>query len=334
MVGVRRPTLRDVAERAGVSRTTASYALAGRSVEMRISAETAGRVVAAATELGFRPDRTAQSLRTRRTRTIGLISDYVAYGEFAGRMLAGASAASRARDHLVVIGESEGDPELERRIIEELLERGVDALIYATLACRQITAPETLQNVPSVLLNCFDPDAALPAVIPDDEAGGRSAARIVLAAGTAERTLIVGTEHDGITVAGERRIAGIRAEFAAASIGVFGHLDCAWDVADAYRAVSLALREPVAPTALICLNDRVAMGAYEALEAVGLHPRRDIAVVAFDGSNLARWLRPPVTSVAIPFDELGAIAVSLLLEPRTEAQVVEVPMPIAEGASV
>nr|WP_296665181.1 LacI family DNA-binding transcriptional regulator [Demequina sp.] len=330
-----RPTLRDVALRAGVSRTTASYALAGRATEMRISDETADRVLRAAAELGFSPNRTAQSLRTRRSHTIGLISDYVAYGEFAGRMLAGASAAARARGTLVLIGETEGDASLEQQLIEEMLVRGVDGLVYATLACRRITVPEALRGTPAVLLNCFDASASLPAVVPDEVEGGRRIARIVLDAQVDERTVIVGNAEDPTAIAGERRIAGIHAEFAQASRRVSGHIQSRWEVGAAFDEVSRALADGPLPTALICLNDRIAMGAYEALEAAGLRVPHDVSVVAFDGSNLAQWLRPSVTSVGIPFEQLGALAVDLLLGSADwPGHAITLPMPVIAGASV
>ncbi len=81
---------------------------------------------------------------------------------------------------------------------------------------------------------------------------------------------------------------------------------------------------------MVCLNDRVAMGTYQALATNGLDVPRDVAVVSFDGSELATWLRPAVTSVALPFAELGERAVQVLLDPRPSAgEVVRVPMGVA-----
>jgi LacI family transcriptional regulator len=99
--------------------------------------------------------------------------------------------------------------------------------------------------------------------------------------------------------------------------------------------VHLWLMSGVKPTALVCLNDRVAMGTYQALAVNGLDVPRDVAVLSFDGSELAGWLRPPVTSVALPFAELGERAVRLLLEPQgPPGEVVRVPMGVAEGRSL
>ena len=99
--------------RAGVSTTTASYILNGRSAEMRIAPATEERVRNAATELAYRPNPSARNLRTSTTRTVGLIGDMVAGGPFAGQMIIGATTAARPLDHTVLIGESDGDPDLE-----------------------------------------------------------------------------------------------------------------------------------------------------------------------------------------------------------------------------
>ena len=146
MTAPRKVTLSDVASRAGVSATTASYILNNRTAEMRISADAAERVRRAAIELAYRPNRSARSLRTAKTKTIGLISDSVASGQFSSQMLTGASAASRDCDHLLVIGETEGDAMLEDQLIDEMLDRQVDGIVYATLVATNVSVPARLHD--------------------------------------------------------------------------------------------------------------------------------------------------------------------------------------------
>ncbi len=141
----RTATLRDVATSAGVSRTTASYILNGRADEMRIASATVARVRAVVAELDYRPNRTARSLRTRRTATVGLISDQIAGQQYGSSMLTGASEAAREMQHVVVMGESGGDPELERLLIEEMRERDVDGVVFATRTARTVRLPEAFK---------------------------------------------------------------------------------------------------------------------------------------------------------------------------------------------
>lgn len=329
----RRCTLSDVAARAGVSRTTASYILNGRSDQMRIAAETQHRVHRAAEELGYRPNRAARSLRTSSTGLIGLISDHLAAGRYAGRMLHGASGTAHDLDHLLVVADTGGDPQRQRLLIDELIERQVDGIVFATVAHRRVTVPDRLTEVPTVLLNCVDPQAGAPTVVPDEERGGRDAVRTLLDAGLGDIHL-VGLDPEPTTLAGPHRLAGIEDELAAAGLTLGGIVDCDWRVRDARAAVGDWVDAGGRAEGLICLNDRIAFGTYQALAERGLEVPRDVSVVSFDGSELAGWLQPAVTSMALPFEAMGELAVRLLMDRSTGSEEHRVPMTLTPGGSV
>lgn len=328
-----RVTLSDVAREAGVSSTTASYILNGRAETMRIRKETQERVQAVAARLGYRPDRNARSLRTSSTAAIGVITDYVASGMFSSKMLAGANAAARALDHVLVIGETDGDPAVTRMLLEDMLARRVDGLVYVTRTTLEVALPAELPAHRVVALNCVDPSRPVPAVLPDERAGGRAAAGVLLAAGVAHDVVVVGVDPTPDALAGPLRVAGLRERLSEDGVDVVATLDCDWRVADAHDAVSAHLASGARPRALVCLNDRIAMGAYQALAAHGLRIPDDVAVVSFDGSELAGWLRPQVVSIGLPFVEMGAQAVSLLFADAPPARTL-VPMPVHQGGSV
>lgn len=329
----RNATLRDVASSAGVSRTTASYILNGRAEEMRIAPATVEKVRAAVVHLGYRPNRSARSLRTRRTATVGLISDQIAGEQYGSSMLTGASLAARELDHLVVMGESGGDPELERLLIDEMLEREVDGVVYATRTARTIHLPEGLRGVRSVLLNCEDPHELLPSVVPDDEGGGRAAVTALLDAGIRD-VWVVGEDPTPEATAGPRRKAGIDAELAEHGLEVAGVVVCDWSVTEGFDAASAWLASGGRAGGLVCMNDRLAMGVYQALAEAGLRVPDDVSVVSFDGSALAGWLRPVLTSVELPFTALGALAVRRLLDADDHGGTDSVPMVVRRGGSV
>ena len=335
MDSARKPTLSDVAQRAGVSSATASYILNDRSTQMRIAAETQERVRRAAVELGYRPNPAARSLRTASTRTVGMISDFVAGGHFASQMITGASNAARALDHVIVVGESGGDPELESMLIEEMLDRRVDGILYATVATKEIRIPAVLQRQRTVLLNCVDRSAAVSAVVPDEYQGGRSAAEAVLAGDVCGEIHVVGEEPTAGVTARWLRMDGLRDGLRAGGAQVAGEIGCDWAVQPAYDAVEEFLASGARPGALVCLNDRIAMGAYQALADHGLTIPDDVSVVSFDGSDLAGWLRPELTSVVLPYADLGTRSVQMLLQPGPlAAGVLRLPMPMSHGASV
>ena len=169
--------------------------------------------------------------------------------------------------------------------------------------------------------------------MPDDEGGGRAAAAVLLAAGVQD-VVVVGEDPTLEATAGPRRMAGIRAELATRGIEVADHVACDWSVPEGFEATRRWLAGGGRAAGLICMNDRLAMGAYQALAEAGLRVPDDVSVVSFDGSSLADWLRPAVTSVELPFAELGALAVRRLLDPEDRGGVVSVPMAVRHGGSV
>lgn len=330
-----RPTLIQVAQRAGVSRSTASFVLAGRHVDMRISEDARQRVLRAAQELDYRPNLMARSLRTKVTKTIALVSDTIASDPYAGRAIHGSLAAAVAHGHLLFIGETEGDPVMEEKLISDLLDRQVDAFVYASMSTRYVRLPKLLRGRKVALLNCLT-RAATPAqhtVIPDEVAAGWSAARVILEAGHRDGIHLVGRLTEQV-FAGRERVAGLREGLGQAKARLAGTIDCDWWPEPAYEAVHAALTGGLRPRVLICLNDRIALGAYQALGEAGLTVPDDVSVLSFDDSDLAAWLRPQLTSIALPHYQMGWQAVELLLSPDAEPAVVRVPMTVRSRASV
>lgn len=329
---LRRPTLTDVAKRAAVSPSAASFVLTGRE-DMRISEQARQRVLRAAHELGYRPNLTARSLRTSVTRTVALVSDTIATDQYAGMIVHGALAAAMEEEHLLLLAETGGDREAESRLVEHFLARQVDGFLYASMHTRELTVPPALAGQRVVLVNCSDPASRLPAVIPDELAAGAEAARVLLDAGHVDGIHLVGerAEH---TIAGRERVAGLDAALAGEGVRLEGQIACAWWPEAAYEAVGRFLAAGGRPGALVCLNDRLALGAYQALGDAGLRVPQDVSVVSFDDSELATWLWPALTSVGLPHRLLGRRGVELLLKEPEATGVERAPMPVRERASV
>jgi LacI family transcriptional regulator len=313
-----RATLLQVAQRAGVSRTTASFVLTGRHLDMRISEDARERVLRAANELDYRPNLMARGLRTKKTSTIALVSDTIASDQYAGQAIHGSLAAAIARGHLLFVGETGCDAKVEDRLIGDFLDRQVDAFIYASMFTRYVRVPRLLRGRPVVLLNCLTRatrgNDVPPAVVPDELTAGRSAAEVLVEAGHRDGIHVVGDLAQHV-FAGRERIAGIRAGLAEAGAQLAGNIDCAWWPEPAFEAVAEAVAAGLRPRALICLNDRIALGTYQALRAAGLDVPGDVSIISFDDSDLAAWLRPKLTSISLPHYRLGWEAVELLLGP-------------------
>ncbi|MFG2062267.1 LacI family DNA-binding transcriptional regulator [Micromonospora sp. NPDC048871] len=337
-MGHDRATLADVAKRAGLSKTAASMVLNGRE-GTRLSAQAHQRVFAAAEELGYRPNVAARSLRTRKTATIAFVSDIVATTRFAGDLIRGALDAARERDHVLLIAETQGDAAFERYAIETILDRQVDGVIYAAMATRRLSVPPAVLSGPVVLLNATSAAAELPGVLPDDEGAGVTVAETLIGYGHRDRIALIGRnrrkERDPeISLAAEARLRGIRATLAAAGVGLQVEGFCPdWLPEHGYTATRALLGRPDRPTAIICMNDRLAFGAYQALGEAGLRIPEEISVISFDDDPTASWLRPGLSTAALPHEQMGRRAVELLLDGQAPKQV-RVPMPLRRRRSV
>ncbi|MFI6575105.1 LacI family DNA-binding transcriptional regulator [Nocardiopsis sp. NPDC050513] len=334
----RRVTLAQVAEEAGVSSTTASFVLSGRT-DMRISVDAQRRVREAADRLRYRPNLTARGLRTNVTHTLGLVSDTIATSQFTGEIIQGAVDEATAHQRMLFVGETQGNLDLESRLIQELLDRQVDGFVYAVMGPRPCAPPDLLRTRPTVLLQCIADSFDVPNVMPDDVGAGREAALALMAAGHREGVYAVGAHHrserlpEGIP-AGRARMRGVEEVLDEYGVRLAGTFQCRWEPAESYEAVSSLLDSGIRPRALICANDRVAMGAYQALQGRGLRIPEDTSVVSFDDSDLAVWLRPALSSVDLPYYEMGRLAVRLLVDPDRKAGVHQVPMRMVARDSV
>jgi LacI family transcriptional regulator len=332
-----RATLADVARRAGLSKTAASMVLNGRE-GTRLSAEAHQRVFAAAEELGYRPNVAARSLRTRKTASIAFVSDIVATTRFAGGLIRGALDAARERDHVLLIAETQGDAAFEQYAIDAMLDRQVDGVIYAAMATRRLSVPPALLAGPVVLLNALSPDG-LPCVLPDDERAGRTVTAALLDKGHYDRIAVIGRNRlketdPEVSLAADARLRGINDRLGTAGTTVYREAFCQeWQPENGYSATRSVLRRSPRPTAIICMNDRLAFGAYQALADAGLSVPGDISVVSFDDDPIAAWLRPGLSTAALPHEKMGRRAVELLLDGRAAGSTV-VPMALRRRKSI
>ncbi|GAA3661587.1 LacI family transcriptional regulator [Lentzea atacamensis] len=345
-MGRTRVTLADVAAASGVSITTASLVLTGRARELRISAEAERRVRSTAQELGYRRSTVNAGPRAGRTQTIGFVSDTVASSGWTGDMVKGAVDAAYRHGFMLFVGESGGDPVVERALADAMRDRRADGVVFASMYTRTVTVPDGLYDGPAVLLNATPATrTAAPSVLPDEVQAGRSAARVLVEAGHDRDIHLIGAGPGTCDVpphgvAAAERLLGLREVFEEAGAEVAGARWCPkWTQEHGYEATADLLRER-RPKALVCLNDRLASGAYQALTEAGLSVPEDVSVIGFEDHPIASWMRPRLTTVALPHYELGVRAVKVLVDlvvrgrgarvPMTH----RVPMPVRQGGSV
>ncbi len=247
---------------------------------------------------------------------IGLVTDEIASSPFAGRLLRGAMETAWEAGHLVLTVDSGGDPAKEDAAVAELLDRRVDGIIYAAMSLRRVRVPEGLHRTHAVLANCLPEDDSLPAVVPAERAGGRTAARLFLQAGH-RRVAHVGGLSD---IASVERLRGFRDALRAEGITVPREwvVRTGGEISGGYEGGLRLLADAPAgrrPTGVFCYNDRVAAGVLHAATRLGLRVPDDLSVVGYDDQeHMSAFLAPPLTTVALPHRAMGEAAARLLLE--------------------
>jgi LacI family transcriptional regulator len=309
---LRKPRIKDVAERAGVSTTTVSYVL-NDVPAARVAADTRERVRAAAHAVGYRPNALARALRTQRTHVIGFLSDDVATQPFASGMIRGAQeAASRSGSLLLLVNTDVADG-ASHGAVDALLQRQVDGVVLATMYHRVVDVPGELASVPHVLLDCRPKTGGGAFVVPDEIGGTEAVLSELLDAGHRR----IGHVTDRLNPpAARRRRAAYRQVLQRHGIAFDSTLVVS-DRADhvgGWRATSRLLDGRRPPTAVFCFNDRMAAGAYRAAAERGLAIPADLSVVGFDDQpSVAEALWPGLTTAALPHVAMGEWAVTTLL---------------------
>jgi len=334
-----RISIKDVAQRAGVSVTTVSHVL-NETPGKRVNEDTRARVRQVAEDLGYRPNGMARSLRLQRSHILAMISDHIATTPHAGRIILGAQEAASRHGWLIMLVNSGGDPAVEAAEIDALRQRQVDGFIYASMYHRELPVPPTLAGLPTVLLDAR-PDESPDEhtwVVPDEVEGGRTATQVLVDAG--HRRIAFVNNVDDIP-ATHGRLEGYRQVLREAGIEPDDrYVTRAESVAEGgYRAALTLFDLTPRPTAVFCFNDRMAMGVYQAACELGLRIPEDLSVVGFDNQELiADGLRPGLTTVALPHHEMGAWAVDTLVrrieDPTAEPEQLQLRCPLVPRASV
>lgn len=301
-------TMSDVARDLGLSRSAVSFAF---NDENQVSAETRDRVRERAAELGYRPNAGARALAGQRTDLFGLFTDIVST-PFGGDLITGAQDWFWRHGKSLIIAGAAHIERPDARSIEMMLEHRVGGIIVATTWNRPIELPVSLDGVPVVLVHCFDPLGRYSTVLPDEVNGGYSATSMLLEANR-RRVAFINLPSDLVAAAG--REAGYRRAMADAGIAVDPTLmvRSGPEAEDGYRVAIDVLRDRDID-GLFCANDRIAMGAYEAARELGLRIPEDVSIVGFDNQEIiAGSLRPGLSSVALPFREMGERGAELLM---------------------
>jgi len=284
-------TMKEIANKAGVSVSTVSLVLNGRD-EGRVKSKIADNVRAIATKLGYQSNPLASSLRTGRTHILGFISEEVATTPYAGGMILGAQTAASQFGYMLITVSTDGENS-ESEEIAALKRYGTDGFLYAKMSNRITHVPSSLAKTPLVLVDATDSLGKIPSVEPDEFQIGYDATTRLVKAGCA-RIAYVGCLEP--MIAQDDRLEGYQAALRDAGLDYDDHL-----VAEH-------------PDGFFCFNDARAWYVYECAARRGLTVGKDISVVGVDNHRVfAETLEPTLTTVELPHFEMGYWAVAKLV---------------------
>ncbi|BDA63189.1 LacI family DNA-binding transcriptional regulator [Actinomyces capricornis] len=307
-------TLAEVAALAGVSTASASLVLSGKS-SGRVSAQTAQRIREAAQSLGYVRDALASGLRSKQTRTLGVVAHELLQTPYATDMVDAIVSTCRELSWSLLLTEA-SDPAGIEEVTRELISRRVDRVLLAAMYHHVVEVPPAMPEG-VLVLNGYADRPGIPGVVPDEVQGARDAV---------EHLLALGHRRIGHLTHGERSVAdAIRLRlgaYAAALRDAGLHPDPALVVRgglkpeQADRSAAALLERPDRPTAVFCYNDALAAGVYRQAARLGLSIPRDLSVVGFDDLRLISTnLAPGLTTMRLPHRAMAGWAVRRLLGP-------------------
>jgi LacI family transcriptional regulator len=301
-------TMTDIALAAGVSQTTVSMVL-NDVAHARIAESTRERVLKVAEEMGYAKGPRFDTGRCKETRIVCMLIDEVGVTQWYPPLLEGADDEARIGNCLVAAYRTRGDPSIEAAAIALLPKNRLAGVLYATLTKRVVALPEALNAIPTVMLNCNAIGGDCLSVVSADLPAAFTATEALLRAGHRRIAHLAG---DKCGVAGREREQGYRQALLNWDIPVDSSL-----ILDGggREMTDHLLNLPQPPTAIFCCNDRTAIGAYEAIRARGLRIPDDISVVGFDNEiDLTSRAFPPLTTMALPHEQMARQAVKILLD--------------------
>jgi LacI family transcriptional regulator len=330
------PTLRAVAEAAGVHAATASRAL-NPATRKLVKAETARRVIDVAETLGYRPNPIARGLKTSKSGTVGLVIPDLTNPLFPP-IVRGIEAVLEPAGFSGLIVNTDNDPGRERAQIEVLRSRQVEGLIVATARVKHPLLEQLhREGVVMVMVNRRPDGVDVPSITPDDAAGIALAVRHLADLGHRRIAHVAGPAD---TSTGVTRATSFRSAVHDLGLDEDPALVTSvpqWSEAAGADGLRRLLDADLGFTAIVAGNDLIALGCYDVFSERGISCPDDMSVVGFNDMPFLDKLKPPLTSIAIPHQQIGAGASQLLLdaiaEPHRPARSVLLPLALVVRGS-
>lgn len=305
---MKKVTMKDIAQEAGVSTATVSHVLNGTAP---ISEETKKRVLAIVEKSNYEPNVAARNLRRRSAKTIGLIANTI-MSDLVPDMIGGANQCAVDRGYTLIIGEAR--QKVEDQEFHQWLIKGhqVGGLLFCNNSVKEVdysVPPE----FPAMYLYCYSKSRPLDYVLPDSIRGGYTATRHLVDMGRTRLAYIGGTLGWKCTT---DRLAGFKLALDEAGIDYYPELVAYgnWRADGGYSAARKLLEGADPPDGIFVANDAMAVGVIDLLKEKGLQVPEQVSIVGYDDIPAASLTRPALTTVKLPNYEMGYAACNSLID--------------------
>lgn len=307
----KRITIKDVAKAAKVHASTVSRALDPKSTHP-ISVDVAERVRSIAKKMGFKANAAGRSLKTNKSRLVGVIVPDITDPVFPP-IIRGLGAGLERQGYAALLANTDGNPRRERELIDIMLARGVDGLLLASVRYKDDLAGSTgLHGTPVVTIARHTDDDAVSRVVHDEEEGFRRLLNHLVSLGHKSIVSIAGPQD---LSTGRNRHLALQKHAKTLNLTVAATVfAAAFNEQEGERCVEELLAAKPGFTALVCANDRVAIGAIAALTRHGVRCPDDVSVTGFNDMPMLERLVPALTTVRIQQYKLGFEAAELVLD--------------------
>lgn len=303
-------SIKDVAKEAGVSIATVSRVLNDVDV---VNEETKKKVLEAIDKLGYRPNIVARSLKTQRTKTIGIIVPDIS-SQIYPEIVRGAEDVANIYEYNLMLCNSDLDPEKEMEYLKVLKEKMVDGVLYMSTSLEtSILELINKLQMPMVLIETTSKEGNLPSVTIDNEKAAFDGVEYLIKKGN-KKIGYIGTHEDAVN-ASALRYTGYKKALLENNLKVYEELTYfgGLKAQDGYEGIVNILNKGTID-AVFCASDEIAMGAINALRSKGKRVPEDIDVIGFNNIYSADIFYPKITTIAEPMYDMGSVGMRMLIK--------------------
>jgi LacI family transcriptional regulator len=304
-----RITIKDIAKKTGLSASTVSRVLNGKSEQYRIAKKSQQLIETVAQELKYVANHFAANLKSGKSNTLGLILPSLSNPFFA-TIASKINSEVRKYGYTAIIADSDENVEIEKKELQQFVSRNIEGLIIVPCGKEMEHINQVFnKGLPLILLDRYFEDSEIPYVSTDNFDGAFNATKLLIEHGHKSIICIQGLTD---SIPNKLRVKGFEKAMNEAGISNFKVVGDEFSVENGFLETKIMLQNEIRPTAIFTLSNTIAMGCLKALKEENVRIPQDISLITFDDHMYLNYLATPLTSVAQPVDVMCKLALKYL----------------------